>query len=272
MTLQFADRVMETFTTTGTGTISLAGAVTGYQAFSAVCSNGDTAYYAASDASGNWEVGLGTYTTSGDTLARTTIIASSNSNAAVSWAAGSKTIWLNCPASLFSSGVLGSSEVLLGTQVASNSSAINFINLPSTYDHLIVRLTNIIPSTNNANLLSFFSTNNGSSYDNSNNYYVAYNYVQFNNATGVGGGQSTAYRYMDSVDTYGVSGVITYMGLNSTNASKFAVHSMMRSQSGQAETGGMVYGNSSVVNAFSIQCSTGTIASGDVSVYGVRKS
>ena len=77
---------------------------------------------------------------------------------------------------------------------------------------------------------------------------------------------------MDSVDTYGVSGVITYMGLNSTNASKFAVHSMMRSQSGQAETGGMVYGNSSVVNAFSIQCSTGTIASGDVSVYGVRKS
>ena len=97
MALKYADRVQETFTTTGTGTISLGGAITGYQAFSAALSNGDTCYYAATDGT-NWEVGLGTYTSSGTTLARTTILASSNSNSAVSWAAGTKNIWLDLPA------------------------------------------------------------------------------------------------------------------------------------------------------------------------------
>lgn len=100
MTLQFADRVQETFSTTGTSTISLGGSVVGYQAFGSVCNNGDTAYYAATDGT-NWEVGLGTYATSGNTLTRTTIIASSNSGAAVNWAAGTKNIWLNAPARIY---------------------------------------------------------------------------------------------------------------------------------------------------------------------------
>lgn len=93
----WADRVQEIFSTTGTGTYSLGGAVTGYQAFSAVMSDTGTCYYCASDGT-NWEIGLGTYATSGNTLARTTILASSNSNSAVSWAAGTKNIWLNFPA------------------------------------------------------------------------------------------------------------------------------------------------------------------------------
>lgn len=100
MTMQWGDRVQETFTTTGTGTISLGGAVTGYQAFSSVCSNTDTTYYAATDGT-NWEVGLGTYSTSGNTLARTTILASSNSGSAVSWGAGTKNIWQDVPAVAF---------------------------------------------------------------------------------------------------------------------------------------------------------------------------
>ena len=99
MALKFGDRVQETFATTGTGTLSLGGAVSGYQAFSAVLSNGDTAYYAATDGT-NWEVGLGTYTSSGTTLARTTILASSNSGSAVNWAAGTKNIWLDFPAAM----------------------------------------------------------------------------------------------------------------------------------------------------------------------------
>jgi hypothetical protein len=105
MALQYGDRIQETFTTTGTGTISLGGAVIGYQAFSAVCSNSDTAYYAATDGT-NWEVGLGTYTTSGNTLARTTILASSNAGSAVSWGAGTKNIWLDYPANKASGGTL----------------------------------------------------------------------------------------------------------------------------------------------------------------------
>ena len=95
----YGDRVQETFTTTGTGAISLGGAVVGYQPFSAVAGNAQTCYYGATDGT-NWEIGLGTYTSSGDTLARTTILASSNANAAVNWLAGTKSIWLDLPAAV----------------------------------------------------------------------------------------------------------------------------------------------------------------------------
>lgn len=98
MTVTYADRVQETFTTTGTGAISLAGAVVGYQAFSAVLSNGATCYYAATDGTG-WEVGLGTYASVGNMLTRTTVLSSSNSGSPVSWITGTKSIWLDLPAS-----------------------------------------------------------------------------------------------------------------------------------------------------------------------------
>lgn len=93
-----ADRVKETSTTTGTGSYTLAGAATGFRAFSAVCATNDTVYYAAADQSGaGWEIGLGTLTAS-TTLARTTIIASSNSGSAVNWSAGTRYIFLSFPA------------------------------------------------------------------------------------------------------------------------------------------------------------------------------
>jgi hypothetical protein len=101
----FGDRVQESFTTTGTGTISLGGAVVGYQAFSAIVANLGTCYYTATDGT-NWEVGIGTYTTSGNTLTRTTILASSNSGSAVNWAAGTKNIWLDLPAAAINAGPL----------------------------------------------------------------------------------------------------------------------------------------------------------------------
>lgn len=99
-----ADRVYETSTTTGTGTYTLAGAIAGYRAFSAVCANNDTVrcFVEEVDASGvpngGWEVGIYTWGTGG-TLARTTIEASSNAGAAVSWAAGTRRIGLGVTAS-----------------------------------------------------------------------------------------------------------------------------------------------------------------------------
>ena len=99
MALAIADRVRETTTTTGTGTISLLGAVTNFETFTANLSNADTTYYAIVDNTNNaFEVGLGTFTSSGTTLARTTIIASSNSNSVVSLGVGTKDVFITLPA------------------------------------------------------------------------------------------------------------------------------------------------------------------------------
>jgi hypothetical protein len=97
MALVLADRVKETTSTTGTGTITLAGAVTGFQSFS-IIGNSNTTYYAIVDNStGAWEVGIGTYTSSGTTLARTTVLSSSNSDNLVNFAAGSKDVFVTYP-------------------------------------------------------------------------------------------------------------------------------------------------------------------------------
>lgn len=98
MALIIADRIKETSTATGTGALTLAGAVTGFRAFSAVCTSpSDTCYYVIDDGAGNWEVGLGTYSAA-NTLTRTTVLASSNAGAAVSFSAGTKQVWLDLAA------------------------------------------------------------------------------------------------------------------------------------------------------------------------------
>ena len=97
MALVVKDRVKETSTTSGTGTLTLAGAASGFQAFSAI-GDGNTTYYAVIDGT-NWEVGLGTYTSSGTTLARTTVLASTNSNNAVNLSSSSKDVFVVYPAS-----------------------------------------------------------------------------------------------------------------------------------------------------------------------------
>lgn len=96
MALVVADRVRETTTTTGTGTLTLAGAVAGFESFGSV-GDGNTTYYCCTDGT-DFEVGIGTYTASGTTLARTTILQSSNSDNAVNWSAGSKDVFVTQPA------------------------------------------------------------------------------------------------------------------------------------------------------------------------------
>jgi len=100
MALVINDRVKETSTTTGTGTFSLAGAETGFETFVSGVGDGNTTYYAIShDGTNEWEVGVGTVTDAGtDTLSRDTIISSSNSDAAVNFTAGGKTVFCTLPA------------------------------------------------------------------------------------------------------------------------------------------------------------------------------
>jgi hypothetical protein len=100
MALVINDRVKETSTTTGTGTIDLAGAETGYEGFVAGVGTGNTTYYAIELNSANeWEVGIGTVTDAApDTLSRDTIISSSNGDAAVNFSAGTKNVFCTLPA------------------------------------------------------------------------------------------------------------------------------------------------------------------------------
>ena len=96
MALVLADRVRDTTTTTGTGTVTLSGtAPTGYQNFSVV-GNGNTTYYTI-NAGSQWEVGIGTYSSTGPTLSRDTVLSSSSSGSLVDFAAGTKDVFLTYP-------------------------------------------------------------------------------------------------------------------------------------------------------------------------------
>ena len=94
-----ADRISDTTTVTGTGNVTVSGvAPTGYKTFSTVLSVGDTFYYCISDqTSGKWETGIGTYL-SANVFARTTVLSSSNSNSAVAFTDGTKSVFMTFPA------------------------------------------------------------------------------------------------------------------------------------------------------------------------------
>ena len=96
MALVIKDRVQETTATTGTGTITLAGAVSGFQSFSAI-GDGNTTFYSIVGGT-QWELGIGTYTSSGTTLSRDTILESSTGGSAVNFSAGTKTVFCTYPA------------------------------------------------------------------------------------------------------------------------------------------------------------------------------
>jgi hypothetical protein len=96
MAFVLKDRVKETTTSTGTGTITLAGAVSGFQSFAAIGNSNETFYTIAGG--GEWEVGIGTYTSSGTTLSRDTVLESSNSGSLVNFSAGTKDVFVTYPA------------------------------------------------------------------------------------------------------------------------------------------------------------------------------
>ena len=98
MAFVLADRVKETTTTTGTGTVTLAGASTGFQSFSAIGNGNSTYYTIAGQGTAEWEVGIGTYTSSGTTLSRDTVLASSNAGSLVNFSSGTKDVFVTQPA------------------------------------------------------------------------------------------------------------------------------------------------------------------------------
>jgi hypothetical protein len=131
MALVLADRVKETTSSTGTTAIILAGAATGYQTFSSAVGNANTTYYTIADQTGaNWEVGIGTYTTSGNTLSRDTVLASSNAGNLVAFTAGVKDVFISYPAerALYAGGPLGTPS----SGTLTNATGYTYANLSGT--------------------------------------------------------------------------------------------------------------------------------------------
>jgi hypothetical protein len=98
MALIVKDRVREITSTTGTGTITLTAAVVGFQSFSVIGDGNQTYYTIVDAATGAFEVGIGTYTASGTTLSRDTVLESSNANALVNFSSGTKDVFVTYPA------------------------------------------------------------------------------------------------------------------------------------------------------------------------------
>ena len=129
MALVLKDRVLETCTSPGTGTVTLLGAVTGYQSFSTI-GDGNTCYYTIADQSGaSWEVGIGTYSSAG-TLARTTVLSSSSAGALTNFSSGVQNVFLTYPSSRavnLSSGALTSGRVVYTTTGGSLTDSANLL-------------------------------------------------------------------------------------------------------------------------------------------------
>jgi hypothetical protein len=123
MAFVLADRVKETTTTTGTGTVTLAGASTGFQSFSAIGNANSTYYTIAGQGTAEWEVGIGTYTSSGTTLSRDTVLASSNAGSKVNFSAGTKDVFVTYPAEYTANAVGGGIGAILlnATTVTANA-------------------------------------------------------------------------------------------------------------------------------------------------------
>jgi hypothetical protein len=115
MAFVLADRVKETTTTTGTGTVTLGGAATGFQSFSAIGNGNNTYYTIAGQGTSEWEVGIGTYTSSGTTLSRDTVLSSSAGGSKVSFSAGTKDVFVTYPAGYTANAVGGGVGAILLT-------------------------------------------------------------------------------------------------------------------------------------------------------------
>jgi hypothetical protein len=153
MALVVNDRVKETSTTTGTGTFTLDGAVSGFETFSSAIGNTNTTYYAIVNSNGEFEVGLGTV--GAGTLSRDTIISSSNSDAAEDFTAGTKNVFVTLPAA--KAVILDSS----GNIVANNGSNLTNLNASNLASGTLpdARFPATLPAISGANLTSLNASN-----------------------------------------------------------------------------------------------------------------
>ena len=151
MALVLADRVQETTTTSGTGTVTLAGASLGFQSFGTAIGNANTTYYTLVDGN-NWEVGIGTYTSSGTTLSRDTVLASSaGAPTKITLSGGTTTVFVTYPAE----GAVGESitQTLTNKTISGSSNTITNVSLTTG-------VTGTLPVANGGTGAATLATNN----------------------------------------------------------------------------------------------------------------
>jgi hypothetical protein len=291
-----------TSATTGTGTITLGSAVSGFLTFAAAgVADGDVVSYGIKDGA-NSEVGTGTYTASGTTLTRT-VTKSTNSNAAISLS-GSAEVYITLRAedvvtsaadktaisnvsgstgapSANNLATIGSSLVLLGSQTASASATLDFTSgLTSAYDLYEFDLVTLLPATDGVSLQLLVSNDGGSTW-NSANYDYAFNSIvptPTNTPTGATAASSivmTPATVSNILQRCGVNGFVRSYTPSAAIRPMFSFKNEYYNNSAAltSNTGaGMYQGSATPINGVRFKFSSGNIASGGIYMYARRKS
>lgn len=298
-----------TTATTGTGTITLGAAVSGYLTFAlAGASNADVVAYAIKDGA-NSESGTGTYTTAGTTLTRS-VTKSTNANAAISLS-GSAEVFISPRAEdllsvletqtanqVFAGPASGSAAAPtfralvaadgwspLAVLTAANSATLaDTTHITSAYDLYRITLTNVLPFTNNGGLNMRITEDGGSS-------YPATSYVssicgtlgdtvfRFESSTSAIrlSGQNTSFDGVSNASAYGVNGVLFFQNPNSTTSRK-SISGTTMWMSGNASrvnvgtVGGLYDGDNTAVNGIQFFFSSGNIITGTIKIDGMKTS
>jgi hypothetical protein len=254
MALILGDRIQETSTSVGTGTITLAGAITGYQSF-AVVGNTNTTYYTIADQSGsNWEVGIGTYYLANTSLARTTILASSNANAVVTFGAGTKSVFVTYPAekavyldagnvttitNFASSNVLITGGTISGSNITIPAANVTGLGTMATQNANAIAVTggtlnNVVIGGTTANLATFTNVTAA--------YHVATANISGNSATGAISYGNLSYSDVNIFASYtaGANNYVQKIIQNTSNGTTASVDFIVSNNLGNATA---FYGN-----------------------------
>lgn len=279
MVVKLANRVKETTSTTGTGTIDLAGAVTGFRAFSDELSNGDDVYYLIVDDPDDptdYEFGEGTYTAgTPDTLSRDTVLGSSNSDNKVSFSSGTKTVIVADVKEVYTG------WQLISEQTASASSSIDFTSgIDDTFDEYQLSIIEAIPASDGASLQLLTDSNGGASFDNGGGDYIIHVVEQDDSAAGF----TSATNGSAVVITIGLGiGNVTDEGVASAridffNPSGTTLKPFFQGWACYTDSSGnkivsrflAVRDAVAAINALRVQFSVGNISSGTFRLYGRR--